>query len=325
MARANTNHLPYQSVSLGGVNVITHSVGVRTLVHSLSLPARLSALLILSLAISTCAVAQVDQAHPVGSTASPSFPIPPQNSGSRGGSRAEVSLHGGLLTVTANNSSLNQVLREVARQTGMKIVGGVGEERVFGTYGPAAPAAILATLLDGTGNNLLIVQNAASLPTQLILTRRTGGVTPPEPKAASSEDSDSDDESPRGGQPSLPRLPVTANELASTKSPGNRRDGQEFGRDGSIVDLSAACLPANRLFHPARHRNHHANNAGSGRGFRQDAATDLRTIAETTTTADAASRTPMTELRCACVIPNPWHRDVPSYLPLTPVRLSPVN
>ncbi len=98
--------------------------------------------------------------------------------------RASVSLQNGLMTVTASNSSLNQVIREIARQTGMHVTGYVAEDRVFGTYGPAEPAAILATLLDGTGSNLLIVQNSADLPKQLILTPRTGAPTPPDPNAA---------------------------------------------------------------------------------------------------------------------------------------------
>ncbi len=182
---------------------ITHSLGQRTVASSIPAPLQAS-LLIISLAFCATARAQIDQAHPPSSTANPKPTLAPQNSGSHGGSRAEVSFHGDLLTVVANNSSLNQVLREVARQTGMKIVGGVGEERVFGTYGPASPGTILATLLDGTGSNLLIVQNASNLPTELILTRRTGGVTPPDPNARSAEEPDAEDDSSEAVNPAAP-------------------------------------------------------------------------------------------------------------------------
>jgi hypothetical protein len=97
--------------------------------------------------------------------------------------RAEVEYSGGMLKVSANNSSLNQILREIGRQTGMKITGGVIEDHVFGTYGPAAASQVLTSLLDGTTSNVMIVENSANGPAELILTPRKGGVTPPNPNA----------------------------------------------------------------------------------------------------------------------------------------------
>jgi hypothetical protein len=104
--------------------------------------------------------------------------------------RAEVTYAGGQLSVVASNSSLNQILREISRQTGMKVTGGVADERVFGSYGPAIPATVLAALLDGTGSNMLLVQSPANTlntpkaPVELVLTPRHGGPTPPNPNAA---------------------------------------------------------------------------------------------------------------------------------------------
>lgn len=96
---------------------------------------------------------------------------------------AIVAYLGGRLEVTADNSSLNQILREVARQTGITITGGVKEERVFGKYGPGAPAKVLESLLDGTDSNILLGETSASVPSELILTPRTGGPSPPNPNA----------------------------------------------------------------------------------------------------------------------------------------------
>ena len=87
------------------------------------------------------------------------------------------------MSINASNSSLNQILREISRQTGMKITGGVREERVFGHYGPAPVADILTTLIDGTGTNMVLRQTASNTPEELILTPRSGGVTPPNPNA----------------------------------------------------------------------------------------------------------------------------------------------
>ena len=93
---------------------------------------------------------------------------------------AQVTYSPGLLEVDADNSSLNQILSEIGRQTGMKITGGVADERVFGKYGPAAPADVLASLLDGTNTNMILRETASSAPKELILTPREGGVTPPD-------------------------------------------------------------------------------------------------------------------------------------------------
>lgn len=108
---------------------------------------------------------------------------------------AEVVYSAGELEVTASNSSLNQILREIASKTGMKITGGVADERVFGKYGPAPPAHVLASLLEGTGSNMLLRETAKDAPGELILTPRNGGASPPNPNASRDEES---------GQPARP-------------------------------------------------------------------------------------------------------------------------
>jgi hypothetical protein len=90
----------------------------------------------------------------------------------------------GQLEVDADNSSLNQILHDIGRATGMKITGGVADGRVFGTYGPGAPAAILESLLDGAGVNMLLKETATGSPAELILTPRNGPATPPNPADA---------------------------------------------------------------------------------------------------------------------------------------------
>jgi hypothetical protein len=96
---------------------------------------------------------------------------------------AEVIYSAGELTVLASNSSLNQILRDIAKQTGMKITGGVADERVYGNYGPGRPVEVLGRLLAGTGSNMLLKATAQDVPTELILTPKNGGVIPPSPSA----------------------------------------------------------------------------------------------------------------------------------------------
>ena len=160
-------------------------------------------------------------AQTVGATPGANTPAlsPPALSGAETGAptktpasshRTQVVFHDGLLTVTAQDSSLNAVLHEIARQTGMRISGGVRDDRVFGSYGPATPSAVLSTLIEGTGSNMLLVNNAADAPAELILTPRLGGPTPPSPNGAapgSGEDEDGSGAAPPiqqpvfGGQP----------------------------------------------------------------------------------------------------------------------------
>jgi hypothetical protein len=102
--------------------------------------------------------------------------------------RAEVVYTDGQLQITADNSSLNQILRDAGRLTGMKITGGVADQRVFGKYGPGSPGSILASLLDGTGSNMLLQQTSSNVLEELILTPQQGGVTPPNPNAPGFDD-----------------------------------------------------------------------------------------------------------------------------------------
>jgi hypothetical protein len=102
--------------------------------------------------------------------------------------RPRVTYTDGTLSVTADNASLNQILRQISTDTGMKITGGVKDERVFGEYGPAPTDQILSALLDGTGSNMVLVHGDGPAPAELILTPRQGGPTPPSPNSAAFND-----------------------------------------------------------------------------------------------------------------------------------------
>ncbi|RZU40239.1 hypothetical protein [Edaphobacter modestus] len=127
------------------------------------------------------------QPAPAPTAAPPPPPLPPAN-------HARITYLDHQLTVTADNSSLNQILHEVSQLVGITITGGVAEERVFGSYGPTSPSQILDQLLDGTASNMLFISSTEDQPAQLILTPRRGGPTPPSPSSMSfNERADSDD------------------------------------------------------------------------------------------------------------------------------------
>jgi hypothetical protein len=139
------------------------------------------------------------------------------------GREDQVTYVGGLLTVVVNNASLNQIVREIAQKTGMKVKGRVSDDRVFGTYGPESPLVVLTTLLDGNGSNVLLVQNALNLPTELILTPRAGGPTPPNPNAQYAEDNTA--EAPPQAAPPIAPRPQTYQNLSNSRSSGRTGTG----------------------------------------------------------------------------------------------------
>jgi hypothetical protein len=185
-------------------------------------------------------------------TTPPPPPIPPTPS-QLPPTHAQVTYTGGTLSISASNSSLNQILREISRETGIKISGGVTDERVFGQYGPDAPSQILSALLDGTGSNMLLVNGNGDTPAELILTPRQGGPTPPGPNSRASDDAPetpnpSNGESPEtqaGGQPNPdqshpvanpPITPGTADPAAAATDPSQQQSPNGVKTPQQIYD-----------------------------------------------------------------------------------------
>ena len=150
--------------------------------HSVASARRFAVLLLLGSGLA-CAQSSLPATGPT--VASPQMSAAPAADSAR---RARVVYSGGQLEITADDSSLDQILHEISRETGMKITGGVKDERVFGKYGPGAAAEILESLLDGTGSNMLLRETASKAPAELILTQREGGPTPPNPNARGYDD-----------------------------------------------------------------------------------------------------------------------------------------
>lgn len=140
---------------------------------------------------------------------------------------ARVTYFDGKLTIVATNSSLNQILRDIAHQTGMKITGGVTDERVFGQYGPAAPSKVLGDLLDGTGTNMLLLHANGAAPAELVLTPRQGGATPPNPNAYREEEPPPRPQYPINPDPSTTPRPAPANSEGG-RSPNDVKTPQQI-------------------------------------------------------------------------------------------------
>ena len=73
-----------------------------------------------------------------------------------------------------SNSSLNQILRQVAARTGAKLEGLSKDQLVFGSYGPGPASEVIFKLLDGSGYNVLIVGGLDAAPLlEIVLSART--------------------------------------------------------------------------------------------------------------------------------------------------------
>jgi hypothetical protein len=92
---------------------------------------------------------------------------------------AKVSFQGGLLTISAQNSTLGEILRDVRKLTGASIEmppgSAAANERVVAHLGPGAPRDVLAGLFNGTPFNYVMV-GSNSDPTavsSVVLTAKT--------------------------------------------------------------------------------------------------------------------------------------------------------
>jgi hypothetical protein len=92
---------------------------------------------------------------------------------------AKVSFQGGLLTISAQNSTLGEILRDVRKLTGASIEVPPGSaatnERVIAHLGPGAPRDVLAGLFNGTQFNYVML-GSSSDPTavsSVVLTLKT--------------------------------------------------------------------------------------------------------------------------------------------------------
>ncbi len=104
---------------------------------------------------------------------------------------AKVSYEGGLLSISAQNSSLGEILRDVRQLTGASIEipqSQGANERVVTSLGPGAPRDVLAKLLNGSSFNYVMVGSTSdpAAVSSLILTPKPLGPGEPVQTAVNS-------------------------------------------------------------------------------------------------------------------------------------------
>jgi hypothetical protein len=82
------------------------------------------------------------------------------------------------LRIEAQNSSLEQILKDVSTATGAKVEGLAADERVFGVFGPGQARDVLSQLLQGSSYNVMMIgDEGQGTPRQILLSARHAGDT----------------------------------------------------------------------------------------------------------------------------------------------------
>ena len=155
----------------------------------------------------------------------PPAPIWPAN---QPPNQAKVSWGSRGLEVEASNSSLDQILRQVAANMGAKLQGLTQDQRIFGTYGPGPARDVLSKLLDGSGYNVLMIGGRdADGPLEVVLS-----VSPPaSPQTAANNRNRSNSEDDEADPPlELPRPPPMETPFGNGDS-GKPENSQQIMED----------------------------------------------------------------------------------------------
>ena len=128
------------------------------------------------------------------------------------------------LRIDASNSSLEQILKDVATATGARLTGlghdeHMAGQRVFGSYGPGTARDVLTQLLTGSGYNVLLIgDQGQGTPREIVLSARSKGDTP---VAAGSPPPPNDENSDVEDQPQPQPPPALRNDFVPGQPPRN--------------------------------------------------------------------------------------------------------
>jgi hypothetical protein len=136
----------------------------------------------------------------------PPAPPPPDWPANDHPSEANVTWDSSGLRIVAANSSLAQIMKAIAADTGATVQGMAQDQRIFGVYGPGRARDVIAQLLEGSGYNVLMVGDLGQgTPRQIVLTSQTPGSPKPpgagNPSPASEEETEAEQEPPPEPEP----------------------------------------------------------------------------------------------------------------------------
>lgn len=218
----------------------------RTAQKATGLPTALAAFVFVYAGSATAVVGQGFQAAPLSApSAANSFPVAPRVLASKldeAPDPAVINYSNGQLTIHATNSSLRAILDTLQAQTGTKIDGLTRDERIYGQYGPGNAQAVLASLLDDSGYNVLIAgRNADGAPREITLsTRSAASVTPTQGVTQAAAENDDTEEAEPAPSAFAPPQPMPTTPAAAPGSPQQVKTPQQMLEELQKIRQNAA-------------------------------------------------------------------------------------
>lgn len=161
-------------------------------------------------------------------------------------SRPIVTYKNGELTVTASNSSLDEVLRTISAQTGTVIEFPVGSaaDRIAVREGPASVRHVLTNLLNGSDFNYVIVESPGS-PGKLtrVVLAKAGTAADVSPEPASEQKSGAEDQAKTVRDPLLWTPPSDSSFWTPPKEDPAAADAPRVVDNGGVVAPSEPIPP----------------------------------------------------------------------------------
>jgi len=151
----------------------------------------------------------------------------------------QVAFNSGILTITANDSTLGDILRAVRHQTGASVdVPGNATERVVGQFGPGPARDVMASLLNGSHFNYVLLgseTDPSGLDRVVLLSKSMGGESPveqarltgralPAPQPAANADGANEDDASADAIPD-------SNEATDEQANQNQAQGEDQPQD----------------------------------------------------------------------------------------------
>ena len=134
----------------------------------------------------------------------PSAPEPPHWPANDSPAEASVVWDSQGLRIDAENSSLQQILKDFSTATGAQVDGMAADERVFGSYGPGQARDVLSQLLQGSGYNVIMIgDQGQGAPRQIVLSVRPAAGA--QPAAANNPASGNEDDAEAEEPPQPPQ------------------------------------------------------------------------------------------------------------------------
>jgi hypothetical protein len=170
----------------------------------------------------------------------PSGPLPQMPMDQIPATPAKVNFQNGLLTISAENSTLGEILRDVRKLTGASIdipAGSGANERVVARLGPGAPRDVLAVLLNGSSFNYVMIGSSADpqAVSSVILTSK-GGEGQTQTASNGFDNSPSPNGTPMGG----PMPPGRFSQPMANLGPRPNPQPADDSSDASTDDQDAA-------------------------------------------------------------------------------------